>query len=80
MRRVVYEAAELRVVAVRPHVGRSAVVTFSSYVNRRDLDRPGFGEAFLLKYGIDAVHLICRGNEWFQYDDIYDALDAAVRE
>jgi tetratricopeptide (TPR) repeat protein len=80
MRRILYESSELRVVAVRPYRSRSAVVTFSSHVNNRGLDRPGFGEAFLLKYGIDAVHVICRGNEWFQYEDIYRALDAAARE
>jgi hypothetical protein len=61
MRQILYETAELRVVAVRPYRGRAAVVTFSSYVHHRTLDRPGFGEAFLLKYGIDAVHVICRG-------------------
>jgi tetratricopeptide (TPR) repeat protein len=80
MRRVVYESAELRVVAIRLHRSRSAVVTFSSYVHHRTLDRPGFGEAFLLKYGIDAVHVICRGNEWFQYADIRPALEVAARE
>ena len=80
MRVVVYESAELRVVAVRPHRSRSAVVTFSSYVHHRTLDRPGFGEAFLLKYGIDAVHVVCRGNEWFQYDDLRPALELAARE
>jgi tetratricopeptide (TPR) repeat protein len=80
MRQILYESAELRVVAVRPHQSRSAVVTFQSYVHNRTLDRSGFGEAFLLKYGIDAVHVICRGNEWFQYDDIHPALDTAARE
>ncbi|WP_174274363.1 alpha/beta hydrolase [Sphingomonas bacterium] len=54
-------------------------MTFDNYVNATGLDRPAFGEAFLLGEGCSAIHLLGRGNDWYQYDDLPLAL-AAVRE
>lgn len=54
------------------------VVTFDNYGSGPGFDRPGFGEIFLQKYGVSAVHVLGRGNDWYQYGDMWDAL-ASVR-
>ena len=53
-------------------------VTFDSFTDRRTLDRPGFGEAFFQSRGIDAIHVISRENDWYQYAEMERAM-AAVR-
>ena len=52
------------------------VVTFEHYDIGKGFDRFGFGEQFLLSQGISAVHVLGSGNDWYQYDDIFDALGA----
>ena len=60
--------------------GRDAcVVTFDSFTDDRTLDRPGFGQVFLDESGIDAIHVIARDNDWYQYADMADAM-LAVKE
>ena len=51
------------------------VVTFDSFTDARTLDRPGFGEAFFRSRGIDAIHVISRENDWYQYPE----MEAAMR-
>ena len=58
--------------------GACCVVTFASFTDDRTLDRPGFGEAFLADHGIDAVHVLSRDNDWYQYAEMPDAM-ACVR-
>ncbi len=53
------------------------VVTFDHYHNESDLDRPGFGADFFATQGISAIHFVCKGNDWFQYDDMMQACRAA---
>jgi hypothetical protein len=59
------------------------VVTFDSYTdprdphtNYRDLDRWGFGEYFLRDRAVDAVHVIGRDNNWYQYPELPEAVAA----
>jgi tetratricopeptide (TPR) repeat protein len=52
-------------------------VTFDHYRNEGGLDREGFGEEFLRERGISAIHFLCRGNDWYQYDDLLTACAAA---
>lgn len=77
-RTVLYRSENLLVFGVQPFHSRSVVITFCSREAQPTLERSGFGEGFLINYGIDAIHIVCRDNSWYQYDDIYAALDAAV--
>ncbi len=54
-------------------------VTFDSYTDQRGLDRAGFAEHFLGERRIDAIHVITRENDWYQYPDILDVF-AQIRE
>lgn len=56
--------------------GGLLVVTFGSYTNEATLDRSGFGEDFLRRESIDAVHVIQRENRWYQHPETPDALAA----
>ena len=54
----------------------ACVVTFDSFTDHRTLDRPGFGQNFLHSRGIDAIHVIARENDWYQYAEMADAMAA----
>lgn len=58
--------------------GGTVIVTFGSYTNVPDLDRPGFGEEFLRHARIDAIHVINRYNRWYQHPDTREALSAVA--
>lgn len=55
------------------------IVTFDHYGIGQGFDRPGFGQAWLSNQGISAIHVMGRGDDWYQYADIHAAL-ATVRE
>ena len=62
------------------------VVTFDNHSIGYGFDRPGFGEHFLKKEGISAIHMLGCGNDWYQYPDALeacrvarDAIDPAAR-
>jgi hypothetical protein len=38
------------------------------------LERPGFGEHFLLKSGVDAIHVTSRENDWYHYPEMAEAM------
>jgi hypothetical protein len=59
------------------------VVTFDSLTDAHDphtgygdLDRWGFGEYFLRDRGVDAIHVIGRDNNWYQYPEMPEAIAA----
>lgn len=54
------------------------VVTFDNYGLGPGFDRPGFGQDFLARSGVSAIHVLGRGDDWYQYPDMAQAL-AAVR-
>ena len=54
------------------------VITFDHHSIGDGFDREGFGESFLQANGISAIHVLGRGNDWYQYDDIFAAA-AVVR-
>ncbi len=60
--------------------GGTVIVTFGSYTDAPDLDRAGFGEDFLRRARIDAIHVINRYNRWYQHPDMRDALSAVEIE
>lgn len=78
MRETYYRSANLHVYGVRPFASDRVVITFAPVTFPADLDQPGFGEAFLRKHGIDAVHVVPASNAWYQYPDMPDALEAVA--
>lgn len=54
----------------------ACVVTFGSFTDHRTLDRAGFGEHFLRTREIDAIHVLSRENDWYQYPEIPEAMAA----
>lgn len=79
-----FRNSDLLVRSVRPPPGQdrhpgAVVVTFDSYNDRRQLDRLGFGERFLLSRGVRAIHVISRDNDWYQYAEMAAAC-SAIRE
>ena len=66
----VFRSPELLVKDLRRHTSACCVVTFESYTDNRTLDRLGFGEVFFDANGIDAIHVIPRNNDWYQYPEI----------
>lgn len=66
----IFRSPELLVKGLRRHASACCVVTFESYTDNRTLDRPGFGENFFDANGIDAIHVIPRNNDWYQYPEI----------
>lgn len=78
-REVLFRSRDLLVVRVGGFSRLRCVVTFTSYSDERTLDREGFAEGFLRSRGVDAIHVICRDNQWYQYAETGAAM-AAVRE
>lgn len=52
------------------------VVTFDNHSIGAGFDRPGFGEHFLQREGISAIHVLGRGDDWYQYRGIMRAIKA----
>lgn len=75
---ILHRSDNLLVRTVPAGDGSVWAVTFDHYRNEGGLEREGFGEEFLQQHGISAVHFLCRGNDWYQYDDLTAAC-AAVR-
>jgi hypothetical protein len=75
----IFRSTELAVRAVCDFGSPACVVTFDSYSDDRNLDRPGFGENFLRSRRIDAIHFVSRENDWYQYSEMPDVA-AAVAE
>lgn len=79
---ILYRDQELLVRHQSGHGTSVCVVTFDSYSDVLDLDRPAFGEHFFAGERIDAVHVLSRSNRWYQYPDMEAActsVRAAVR-
>ena len=73
-----FRSQDLAVRRVAGGASPCCVVTFASFTDQRTLDRPGFGEDFFRSRGIDAVHVISRENDWYQYEEMEAAM-ATVR-
>lgn len=54
------------------------VVTFDNFGMGHGFDRPGFGEAFLKKAGVSAIHVMGRREDCYQYPEMAEAM-ATVR-
>ncbi len=74
----IFRSSELTVRSVREFDSSACVVTFDSYSDDRGLDRQGFGEGFFRYRGIDAIHVIGRENDWYQYAEMPAAAAAAA--
>jgi tetratricopeptide (TPR) repeat protein len=76
---ILFRSERLEIRRVPAGDGRIRAVTFDSYHERPDLDRPGFGEDYFATRGITAIHVLCSSNDWFQYDD-FPALLSRIRD
>lgn len=61
-----------------PHPSPACVVTFGNYEDQPEGWATGFGQGFLDRAGLDAIHVVPRANDWYQHGDMPAAL-AAVR-
>jgi len=75
----VFRSFELAVRAVCEFGSPACMITFESYTDDRSLDRRGFGEDFFRSRSTDAIHIISRENDWYQYPDM-PAVTALVRD
>lgn len=73
---LVFQSRDLRAFFVGGHGSSVCVVTFASYTDAYTLERGGFGEAYLDRSGVDAVHVLSRTNDWYQYEELDEALGA----
>ena len=76
---IIHHTENMLVRTVRAGDSSIWAITFDHYRNEGGFDRQGFGEDFLQQCGISAVHFLCRGNDWFQYEDLLQAC-ATVRQ
>lgn len=58
--------------AVTGHGSTCCVVTFEPLGHSANLDRQAFGQDFLARAGIDAVHVVPAANDWYQHADFPD--------
>lgn len=65
-----FRSADLVVRDARDFGSDACVITFDAYTDTRDLSRAGFGEPYFLSRRIDAVHLLTRENDWYQYPEL----------
>jgi tetratricopeptide (TPR) repeat protein len=75
-----FRSGNLLVKAAR-RPGEDCVVTFDSFTDDPDLDRPAFGEAAFAQAGIPAIHVVNRRNAWYQepeWRDMVAAIAAAT--
>jgi hypothetical protein len=77
--RVVYQSETLLARWIGGYSNRICAVTFAALDEQIGVDRPGFGEDFFPRLGVDAIHIVPLGNHWYQYPDL-PAMCAAVRE
>jgi hypothetical protein len=72
MRRTIYRSEHLHAFATYPHPPSDdlVVIAFQHRAENLTLDSPGFGESFFNKQNTPSVHVNCRSNAWWQYDDL----------
>lgn len=78
-REELFRSADLQVRRVASGDGRRVVITFDSYTDDRNLDRWAFGEPFFMGLGVTAIHVLSRGNDWYQYAETAEALEIVRR-
>jgi hypothetical protein len=66
----IYRSNDIVVREERGYGSEACVVTFDAYTDTRDIDRPGFGEHYFVSRRIDAIHLLTRENDWYQYPEV----------
>jgi hypothetical protein len=73
---VLFRSDDLAIRMVGGFSNSCCVVAFDSFTDNRTLDRAGFGEHFLQSRGIDAIHVLSRENDWYQYPEMTQAMAA----
>ncbi|WP_338664615.1 tetratricopeptide repeat protein [Pararoseomonas sp. SCSIO 73927] len=64
--RTLFDDGGVRVRAVDGHGSDVVVVTFAPWQRQQNVAAEGFGETFLASSGIDAIHVTCARNDWYQ--------------
>ena len=78
---LLYRSEHFQARAVTGQGSGVVVVTFAPWQTRQSLDAAAFGEDYLRGRGIDAVHVTCARNSWYQHPDmaaLVAAVDAAL--
>ena len=73
---VIFRSENLLVRFVGGFARSHLVITFDCHNSTRSLERSGFGEVFLSERSIDAIHVMSKDNDWYQYPEMDQALDA----
>ncbi len=73
-----FESANLKVTYIPSGAVDRLVVTFASWDETPEKERPGFAQDFLIRRGISAVHITCSDNNWYQYPEMDAAMAAAA--
>jgi len=74
-----YRSENLLVRSVATEDSSRWVITFDNYAIGHGFDRPGFGQAWLENQGISAIHVMGRREDWYQYPEMAQAMDAVRR-
>ncbi len=75
MREPIFRSPDIEVVRVPGAPTGPVFVTFDSFSESFQTSRKGFGEAFFLKHGLEAFHVIPRLNGWYQHPEMREALE-----
>ena len=75
MIRELYRSANIVVRSIPAEDRQKWVVTFDNHSIGHGFDRDGFSQSFLVQQKISAIHILGRGDDWYQYEDIFDAAE-----
>lgn len=70
----VYHSEEILIKKIGGFSSKVLIVSFDSYTDNKNLNRPGFGEDFFLKNKIDSIYVISKSNKWYQYPEMDEVL------
>lgn len=75
---LIYQSTNLRITFSGSDMPQVIVITFQNYVSHPSVKQSGFGRDFFDKNNISNITVVCAGNDWWEYDDIYCALEELV--
>lgn len=76
-----FRGKDLRAIRLCPKpdtTDQTLFITFSNFRRTPSLQDDGFGQDFLSKTGIAAIHVICAGNTWFQSPEVLQLAQAVL--
>ncbi|MGE7415072.1 tetratricopeptide repeat protein [Methylobacterium tarhaniae] len=73
---ILFESVNLKIRYKESPNKELIVVSFASYDKNQTKDKSGFGERLFEKYNTSAIFVTCSNNDWYQYEEIFDAITA----